>query len=89
MQKVAEIVNRAKDPEKGECEVIQSTGARIGLSSGICYPHTVGCYAGCQKLSTKSLLATLAQILPPQMHVTQAHSSVTSRNLDITHTILM
>lgn len=70
MQKTAEIVNRTRKPEKAECKAIQSMDAGIGLIHLDVVTHTVECYTGHQKLPTKTLLATLTQILPPQVHVT-------------------
>lgn len=89
VQKTAGIVNRARKSEKAEYKAIQSTDAGNGLIHLGVVTHTVECYTGHQKLATKTLLATLTQILPLQVHVTQAYFSVTSRNLDITHTILI
>lgn len=84
VQKIAGLANRVRDLEKAECEVIQSTG-HLDIAA-----HThLDVTSGSQKLPTETLLATLTQLLPRQTHLTQAHSSVTDRNMDVTHIILI
>lgn len=83
-QQRAGTVHRAGDPEKADHEVIQSTGARIGLAYLDVVTYTEWMLPRQSEVTHKDCLP-LTQIL----HVSQAHSSVTSRNVDVTHIILI